>query len=180
VNIEPEPDTKDWTWVLRERCPECGFSAAETRREDLARLTADVTARWVAAMELVADARRRPAPAVWSPLEYACHVRDVFGLATYRVGLMRNEDGPRFANWDQDATALEDDYASQDPSAVVVQLGEAGSGFAAAVAAVPDEDWDRTGLRGDGAEFTVESFTRYLLHDPIHHLTDVTGERWAD
>ena len=21
------PDTKDWTWVLRERCPECGFDA---------------------------------------------------------------------------------------------------------------------------------------------------------
>jgi hypothetical protein len=21
------PDTKDWTWVLERRCPECGFEA---------------------------------------------------------------------------------------------------------------------------------------------------------
>jgi hypothetical protein len=29
------------------------------------------------------------------------------------------------------------------------------------------------GFRSDGAQFTVESFGRYLLHDPIHHLWDV-------
>ncbi len=43
------------------------------------------------------------------------------------------------------------------------------------VAAVPDDGWGRSGLRGDGSTFTVESFTRYLLHDVVHHLTDVNG-----
>ena len=29
------PDDKDWTWTLRERCPDCGFTAAEvTAAED--------------------------------------------------------------------------------------------------------------------------------------------------
>jgi len=92
---------------------------------------------------------------------------------------MRTEDAPRFANWDQDATAIEDDYASQDPEAVTVDLGEAAAEFAATVATVGDDEWERSGLRSDGAEFTVESFVRYLLHDPIHHLTDVTGQRWS-
>lgn len=177
--MQPEPDTKDWTWVLREPCPECDFDASAPARSDLATLTAEVGRRWEAVLPAVADPRTRPAPAVWSPLEYACHVRDVFALATFRVGLMRTEDAPRFANWDQDATAIEEDYAAQDPASVTVQLGETATEFAATVAAVGDDEWERSGLRGDGAEFTVESFVRYLLHDPVHHLTDVTGERWS-
>jgi hypothetical protein len=35
-------------------------------------------------------------------------------------------------------------------------------------------DWLRPGLRGDGASFTVDSIARYMIHDPIHHLWDVT------
>ena len=92
---------------------------------------------------------------------------------------MLAEESPVFANWDQDATAVEDDYASQDPGAVVDDLSMAADRFAQAVVAIPDDAWDRMGLRGDGASFTIESFIRYLLHDPIHHLTDVTGDRWV-
>ena len=177
--MQPEPDTKDWTWVLREPCPECGFDASASSRSELADLTAEVGRRWVDALPLVSEPRTRPAPVVWSPLEYACHVRDVFALATYRVGLMRMQDAPRFPNWDQDATAIEDDYASQDPVVVTEQLRGTAAEFADVVASVGDDEWQRPGLRGDGAEFTVESFVRYLLHDPVHHLTDVTGQRWA-
>ena len=62
---------------------------------------------------------------------------------------------------------------------VAGELFEAAQRFAEVVGAVPDDAWARTGLRGDGAAFTIESFVRYLLHDPVHHLTDVTGERWT-
>ena len=179
VIIEPEPDTKDWTWVLREPCPECGFDAGAPARSTLPTLTRDVGDRWAKAMQADGDVGARPAPAVWSRLEYACHVRDVLDLAIYRTRLMLEQDAPRFANWDQDATALEEDYPSQDASVVNGELAIAASGYADVVASVPDAAWDRTGLRGDGTTFTVESFTRYLLHDVVHHLTDVTGERWT-
>ena len=177
--MQPEPDSKDWTWVLREQCPECGFDTGAPDRSELSALTSDVGDKWVAAVRDRDGIAVRPAPAVWSPLEYACHVRDVFDLATYRVQLMLDGQSPRFANWDQDATAVEDDYASQDPGAVVDDLSMAADRFAQAVVAIPDDAWDRMGLRGDGASFTIESFIRYLLHDPIHHLTDVTGDRWV-
>jgi hypothetical protein len=179
VDVEPEPDTKDWTWVLERECPECGFDARTPQRADLADLMAQVGSRWVAAMNAIADARTRPAPAVWSPLEYACHVRDEFDLARVRVGLMLGEDGVRFANWDQDATAIEEGYAGQDPMVVTDELARAAAELVAVLEAVPADAWNRTGLRSDGSTFTVESFTRYLLHDPVHHLTDVTGDRWA-
>lgn len=174
------PESKDWTWVLGEACPDCGFDTRAPRRDDLPGLAADVGARWTAVLAGHPDVHTRPAPETWSALEYACHVRDVFALARYRHALMLTEDDPLFANWDQDATAVDDDYPGQDPEAVRVALGANAAGYATDLAGVPDEAWLRPGRRSDDKAFTVESFARYLLHDPIHHLTDVTGRRWSD
>ncbi len=35
----------------------------------------------------------------------------------------------------------------------------------------------RTGRYSDDASFTIETFARYFIHDPVHHLYDVTGSR---
>lgn len=174
------PESKDWTWVLGEACPDCGFDTRAPRRDDLAGLAADVGERWTDVLERHPDVHVRPAPDTWSALEYACHVRDVYTLARYRHALMLTEDDPLFANWDQDATAVEEDYAAQDPAVVQAALAESAAGYAADLAAVPDDAWQRPGRRSDNKAFTVESFARYLLHDPIHHLTDVTRQRWSD
>lgn len=40
---------------------------------------------------------------------------------------------------------------------------------------VTGDAWERTGSRSDGARFTIDSFARYLVHDPIHHLHDVAA-----
>jgi len=59
------------------------------------------------------------------------------------------------------------------------QLADAATLLADAFAGVQDDQWQRRGRRSDGATFTVDSFSRYMVHDPIHHLFDVTGERLA-
>lgn len=132
---------------------------------------------WVARLAELPDARlrRRPRPEVWSDLEYACHVRDVFRLFAVRLDLMLTQDDPLFANWNQDETAVAEQYGTQDPAVVAVELAEAAERLAQAFEAVSGEQWQRTGNRSDGARFTVESFARYLIHDPVHHLFDVTG-----
>jgi hypothetical protein len=178
--VEIRPDTKDWTWVLDSPCPECGFDARRPARERLSTLTRQVGQRWRVVMDDAVDVRLRPNEQVWSPLEYACHVRDVFVLAEFRVRLMLDQDDPLFDNWDQDRTAIDEDYSSQDPVAVVDDLVAAASGFADALDSVPDDAWGRRGRRSDGAAFTVDSFARYLAHDPIHHLTDVTQTQWDE
>jgi hypothetical protein len=166
------PDDKDWTWVLERPCPECGF---DTRTVDVTTVGDRIRANASAWQRVLAapDAGVRPAPDRWSPLEYACHVRDVFRLFDERLHLMLTEDGPRYANWDQDATAVEDGYAGQSPVAVAVALTRAGSALADRFDAVEGDQWQRTGHRSDGAEFTVETFARYFIHDPVHHLWDV-------
>jgi hypothetical protein len=87
--------------------------------------------------------------------------------------LMLTEDGPQYANWDQDATAIADRYGEQDPDLVAGELVAAAAQVAERFDGVRGEQWSRTGARSDGAHFTVESFARYFIHDPIHHLWDV-------
>ncbi len=167
-----EPDTKDWTWVLERPCPECGFDATTLAATQVAdRVRASVPA-YRAALERD-DAGVRPRPDAWSPLEYACHVRDVHRIYTARLALMLDDDDPVFPNWDQDRTAVEDRYAEQDPSVVAQELAVAAEEMASAYDGVAADQWGRTGRRSDGAGFTVDSFARYYLHDIEHHLHDV-------
>jgi hypothetical protein len=169
------PDTKDWTWVLERPCPECGFESAAHEVSDLPGLLEQTAATWAQVLGR-GDVAERPEPGVWSALEYACHVRDVHVLFAERVRLMLDEDGPTFANWDQDATALERDYGSQDPDVVATELVAAARSVAVLYATVGDDTRGRRGVRSNGDEFTVESLGRYHLHDVVHHLHDVGAD----
>jgi hypothetical protein len=168
------PDLKDWTWVLERPCPECGFDADSLTPHEVAARVDATLPRWDAVLRRE-GVRERPDESTWSPLEYACHVRDVFGLFSIRLGLMLAEDGARFDDWDQDATALEKHYAQADPEAVRAQLADHGARARDAFEAVPEDAFGRRGLRSNGSAFTVVTLSRYFLHDVKHHLHDVAG-----
>ena len=170
-------DTKDWTWVLEAPCGECGFDASTCPAHEVAGLVRVNAGRWG---DLLGAGAIRPGRAderTWSPLEYAAHVRDVFRRYDQRITLMLGEDDPLFANWDQDATAVEDRYDGQDPATVVQQLQAAAGLMASRLDELAGADWNRPGRRSDGAAFTVGSLVRYMIHDPVHHLWDVTHRR---
>ena len=168
-----EPDTKDWTWVLERPCPECGFDAPGLARERVPDAIRDNATLWEVVLG-TDDAAVRPAPHLWSPLEYACHVRDVNRIFDERARLMLAEDGPAFAAWDQDAAAVEQDYGSQDAAKVAEEVVAAAEAVAATYESVPDDAWQRTGTRSNGDEFTVDTLARYHLHDLVHHAHDVS------
>jgi hypothetical protein len=174
-DVSLTPDTKDWTWVLQRACPECGLNTAGFAREAVPGMIRDIAGQWHAVLTGPGDHRQRPKPDKWSALEYGCHVRDVFRLYDYRLDLMLTQDGPHYPNWDQDATAIEDRYDEQDPGHVADELVAAADGIAARFEQVDGDQWERTGFRSDRARFTVESFARYFMHDPVHHYYDVTG-----
>jgi len=166
------PDTKDWTWVLDRPCPECGVDVSTVPLDAIPDMIRGNAEAWrvVLADELVA---RRPSDDVWSALEYGCHVRDVYRLYDVRLARMLSEDDPLYPNWDQDATAIEDRYDRQQPPRVADELESAAFDLARTFETVEGEQWRRTGRRSDGVSFTVESFARYFIHDPVHHLHDV-------
>lgn len=170
--LPPEPDTKDWTWTLSRACPDCGYDATAVRRDEVVPRIRDYTTTVRDALDRP-GAAERPQPAVWSPLEYACHVRDVCALTVKRLELMLAEDDPVFADWDQDVTALEERYWTQDIREVAAELQSSADRAAAAFAAVRDDQWQRPSRRSNGSPFTVDSFARYILHDLAHHAWDV-------
>ena len=168
----PPPDDKDWTWVLTQPCQECGFDPATIRSKRLADAVRETASRWPAVLVQPAVAER-PSKAVWSPLEYACHVRDTCALFRRRLHLMITEDDPTFANWDQDATAVESDYFHADPATVLGELEREAAATADAFDGVRPDQWERPGRRSNGSLFTVGSFAVYFLHDVVHHVHDV-------
>ncbi len=84
---------------------------------------------------------------MWSRLEYACHVRDVHRLFAERVQRMLDEDDPTFDNWDQDATAEEEEYGEQEAAEVGVALVERAAEAAAIYSSVEGDQWERKGRR---------------------------------
>ncbi|WP_280252208.1 DinB family protein [Nocardia abscessus] len=144
------PDVKDWTWVLERPCPQCGFDAAATAYESVPALTRDAADRFAAVLDRP-GVRTRPDESTWSALEYGAHVRDVCRLFDTRLALMLagtpEGEPPRFANWDQDETAVVDRYNEQDPARVAAELDEAAERVARSFESVPPE---RRGLGGAG------------------------------
>ena len=166
------PDDKDWTWVIERPCADCGFDAATVDRAELGDAIRGIAATWAEVLRRP-DVSQRRRDDRWSDLEYACHVRDVFRVYDARLAQMLAEDGPRYENWDQDATATQERYGTQDPASIAVDLAREAATLAARFDGVDGDQWSRSGFRSDGASFTIDSFARYLLHDLVHHAWDV-------
>src|SRR5690625_63383 len=173
---EVPPETKDWTWVLHERCPQCSLEAGVLTLAEIPAVIRAQVQVWPVVL-LRGDVRERPEPQVWSPLEYAAHTRDVLRLFTDRLALILTEDDPTFGDWDPNEAALAGRYHELDPETVGAEILASAETLAAAVAAVPPESAGRRGLRSDGAAFTVTTLMQYLVHDLVHHLWDVSDEQ---
>jgi hypothetical protein len=171
------PDTKNWTWVLDRACPECGFDASTCPAESVADLIRTNAAAWQRLLSDGAVRQGRRDASTWSSLEYACHVRDVYRRYDDRIARMLAEDDPLFSNWDQDASAVEERYEQQDPGVVIADLGQYADQLAGRLDGLTETEWRRAGRRSDGAGFTVATISRYMVHDTIHHVWDVTPIR---
>jgi len=166
------PDTKDWTWTLERRCPECGIAAGDVGPDRLVDALRQAIAPWPTVLQRPRT-DERPRPDTWSPLEYACHVRDVCRVFDGRLHLMLDRDDPPFDDWDQDAASVSGRYADQDPTRVASEITQSGEELATSYGLVDGDLWQRTGQRGGGARFTVLTLGQYCLHDLVHHLHDV-------
>ena len=171
------PDDKDWTWVLERPCDQCGLEAASVPREQLGERFFVAAEEWVQILSDSPAVEVRPAPAVWSPLEYGAHVRDLYVITGQRLELMLTHDDAVFADWDQNEAARTGAYAEQDPERVAEDLEAAAQRLVSQVAEIEARAWERQGTRSNGSVFTVETFLQYVLHDVVHHLWDVTGQQ---
>lgn len=168
--------TRDWTVVLRDPCAECGVDVRSIPAAELGTQLLDSIDVWTELLLTGPDANprelmARPSPEVWSAVEYASHVADVMDLFQHRIFMMVTEENPTFESFDPDAAAV--GYAGRSPEQAAALLHGASNRLADVFDSMADHLWERTGKRGDGAEFSVLSLSRYFMHDNLHHLFDV-------
>jgi len=162
-----------------ERCEECGFdpesvtpaTAAGAVRELGRRYRAPLT-RFLPGEDGAAVLSQRPAPQVWSAIEYAGHVRDVLVLVDRRVAQVLAEHDPELEPVDLVAAVEGGGYRELDAVTVADELAAAADRLASALEALAPEDWKRSGRRA-GEPRSVLDMARRAVHEGSHHLLDV-------
>lgn len=160
-----------------DRCDECGFAYGSVSRAGIpaALLAAAETVQSIVSSGSIDALRRRPEPGVWSALEYACHLRDVFLVQRDRLYLALVEDLPGFARMYRDERVTLARYNDQDPDTVTAEIGVAGRLAARAFANLDDAHWGRRFTYNWPAsqERDVEWLASHTLHEAHHHLRDI-------
>lgn len=158
-------------------CDECGYDYDAPARGEIAQAIRGAIPEYRRRLVStgVDKLRVRPEPSVWSPLEYACHMRDVFSAQRDRLRLALNEEEPTFTSMRREERVTEERYNEQDPRDVAEQFEETAEGFATELDALTASDWQRTGIYSypSPRPRSVEWIARHTLHEALHHLMDI-------
>lgn len=117
--------------------------------------------------------RRRPAPGVWSVVEYTAHTRDALLWYGDRIDRVLAEDRPVLAPCDWDRACAERGYAEEDPDAAVAGLAAAAVELAGRLDRLDPGSWDRVGVGSTGAARRLLDLARRAGHEGRHHLDDI-------
>jgi hypothetical protein len=158
-----------------ERCDQCGFDYGAVPAATVSGRLRSFGPRYAAALGGAPHPRRRPADGVWSPLEYACHVRDVFDVQRQRLALALREEAPVFEPMERDARAVKDAYNEQSPSTVLNDLAAAAHTLADAIDALSQAELARTGVYPwpQPQARSLLWLGRHSVHEGEHHLLDI-------
>ena len=157
-------------------CDECGFEyeldSAEAVRLEIVESIAEIADIVGAGGPTL---RPRRDPDIWSPLEYACHLRDVLLVQRERVLAARRVDRPVFDPMGRDERVEHDGYAGQDPQDVARQLVDAAAMFANDLDRLTPADWDRTVMYSYPKrwERSLRWVAVHTLHEVHHHTMDI-------
>jgi DinB superfamily len=161
---------------VTDRCTECGFEYRLNEFGEAGPAISAGTARIAGELRRRSDnLGQRPRPDVWSPLEYACHLRDVLLVQRERVLAARRRDRPSFDPMGRDERVDHDGYAGQDPVDVSRQLLDAAAMFANVLARLGPEDWSRTVIYNypSRTERSLQWVAVHTLHEVRHHQMDI-------
>jgi hypothetical protein len=156
-------------------CQECTFSYGELPRHRLAATVGEAGRAYVS--RLTPDnvvVHTRPSPGQWSPLEYACHVRDVLLMQRDRLYVAH---APSFKPMYRDERVTFDRYDHQHPAAVAAQVAMAADLLANTLDGLDGAQWGRSLIYGfpGPTRRDVEwvAVAHHTLHEMVHHLGDI-------
>lgn len=158
-----------------DHCSECGFTYDLTEYPAAAQAISAGVADFAEILRSDAKLRDRPSPGVWSPLEYACHVRDVLLVQRERVLLALRTETPDCVPMGRDDRAEHEGYNEQDFEAVARQLSDSALLFRTVLDRLDEASWQRTLIYTypDPMEKSLKWVAVHTLHEVRHHLMDV-------
>lgn len=159
-----------------EACAECGFDSTALAAEDAADFIAAECSDFAARIESAGSgARGRRNVGVWSPLEYACHLRDMLLVQRERVLAARRRDNPTFDPMGRDERVDHDGYALQRPSDAAAEILMAASLFARDLRLLTEADWDRPVMYNYPVrtQRSLQWVALHTLHEVRHHRMDI-------
>ena len=160
-----------------DHCAQCGFGFDDFPVDQIAGALRALPARYRLQLADLDEAvlRRRPAPDVWSALEYICHVRDVLLVQRDRVLLALVETRPSFPRMYRDERIGLARYDAHRPEEVADQLGVAAELCATVFEQLTDQQRARPLIYNFPApvERDVAWLGRNTVHEGEHHLGDV-------
>jgi S-DNA-T family DNA segregation ATPase FtsK/SpoIIIE len=161
-----------------EPCPECGFvtDAIDDASVPAAlRTTTTVIADLLRREERAELLPIRPVPDVWSVLEYAGHLRDVFLVQRDRVLLALVVENPRFVPMNRNERVGLAGYNDDAPAVVADELVMAGDLLARVFERRTTDELARPCVYNfpEPTDRDVGWMGRHTVHEAIHHLMDV-------
>ncbi len=165
--------------TLTNDCEACGFvDEAVTMADAVAalrgygrRYRAPLT-RFLPGEDGDALLRARPQVGVWSALEYAGHVGEVFRWYDEWVRRSLVEDAPVIEAPTPDEAVEAGRFNEADPAATADAIAAHAEALAATFEGVAAEDWQRCHVRR-GQRRSVLFTARRAVHEGNHHLLDI-------
>lgn len=161
-----------------EPCAECGFDPADLRPGDMATAVRSFGKRYRAPLtrglpgeDLDAVVRTSPGPGVWSALQYAEHVIDIFTVFDDRVrcAIERREPAEPVVDWEAKVA----DAPDRDRATVADDLADRADDLGTMLSELNTDEWGLPSLTGRGREVRVVDVAAIVVHEGSHHLLDV-------
>ena len=171
-----------WQWhrIQQEACPQCGDHPGALPPESLGDLAVERAARWREFLDGTDEdvLRHIPEPGVFSPLQYAAHVRDILAVYTDRIVLGLEQDAPTVPIFMPPQEAW-DEFNSADVGETATELEGQAARLADVVAGMDASAWSRIVVNDRGVygvyTFTLAGLACNAVHEVHHHLLDATG-----
>ncbi|HVC22565.1 MAG TPA: DinB family protein [Candidatus Dormibacteraeota bacterium] len=156
-------------------CAECGFRFSSVTVSNASAIVGHIATSYCQVLTASAEnprLRRRPAEGVWSPLEYAAHMRDVLLLFRRRVDAILEESEPALEVVSHDDEVARGNYNQLSLPLLNEQLSAATQRLATRLEGLSPEALARRGFRNAEAR-TVLEIAQRAVHESQHHLVDI-------
>ncbi len=157
-----------------DRCAECGFDFMEDPVSLAARC--ELFSATLQSLLTSADpdvVRCRPAPEIWSVLEYGAHVGEAVLWYVARIRRVLNEELPQLEPFDWDAAAVAGQYNRRNVDAVVADVRSACRELADLAGSMTEDQLSRQGVGSDGSPRSAELLLARAGHELVHHESDL-------